>query len=102
MASIRVVTTFVGLAAALPAPWGPKWPHHNGQGDASGINVQLGPRPFYLVDNMDEGPLKDKLQSCSQVTSKARSFKRLTKGEEGTLLNIKLLDFASRCSSNVS
>lgn len=27
--------------------------------------VQLGPRPFYLVDNMDSGPLKDKLQSCS-------------------------------------
>ena len=27
--------------------------------------IQLGPRPYYLVDNMDEGPLKDKLKSCS-------------------------------------
>lgn len=27
--------------------------------------VQLGPRPFYLVDDMDAGPLKDKLQSCA-------------------------------------
>ncbi len=27
--------------------------------------VQLGPRPFYLVDNMDAGPLRDKLQSCA-------------------------------------
>lgn len=28
-------------------------------------SVDLGPRPFYLVDNMDPGPLKDKLQSCA-------------------------------------
>ncbi len=27
-------------------------------------DVQLGPRPFYLIDGMDNGPLKDKLQSC--------------------------------------
>jgi len=26
--------------------------------------VQLGPRPFYLVEGMDEGELKDKLLSC--------------------------------------
>ena len=26
--------------------------------------VQLGPRPFFLVADMDEGPLKDKLESC--------------------------------------
>lgn len=27
-------------------------------------NVQLGPRPFYLVEGMDPGKLKDKLESC--------------------------------------
>lgn len=27
-------------------------------------SVQLGPRPFYLVDDMDDGPLKEKLKSC--------------------------------------
>ena len=27
-------------------------------------DIQLGPRPFYLVDGMDEGPLKDKLMHC--------------------------------------
>lgn len=26
--------------------------------------IQLGPRPFYLVERMDEGPLKEKLRSC--------------------------------------
>jgi len=28
--------------------------------------IQLGPRPFYLVEGMDDGPLKDKLQQCSE------------------------------------
>lgn len=49
--------TFLALAAtscALPA-----------LAESHGvISVQLGPRPFYLVDNMDDGELKDKLQSC--------------------------------------
>ena len=26
--------------------------------------VQLGPRPFYLIDDMDPGPVKTRLQSC--------------------------------------
>jgi glycerophosphoryl diester phosphodiesterase len=29
------------------------------------MNVQLGPRPFYLVKDMDDGTLKSSLQSCS-------------------------------------
>src|SRR5262249_12927073 len=32
--------------------------------DHKQINVQLGPRPFYLVEGMDDSPLKRKLQSC--------------------------------------
>jgi glycerophosphoryl diester phosphodiesterase len=28
------------------------------------LNVQVGPRPFYLVEGMDDGPLKSKLQQC--------------------------------------
>ncbi|KAL8867439.1 MAG: hypothetical protein Q9174_005665, partial [Haloplaca sp. 1 TL-2023] len=35
-------------------------------GDTTVFNVQLGPRPYYLVDDMDEGSLKSKLQSCSE------------------------------------
>lgn len=30
------------------------------------LNVQLGPRPYFLVNDMDNGPLKDKLASCSE------------------------------------
>ncbi|CCF44264.1 glycerophosphoryl diester phosphodiesterase, partial [Colletotrichum higginsianum] len=29
-------------------------------------SIQLGPRPYWLVNDMDEGPLKEKLQSCSE------------------------------------
>ncbi|MCW5621512.1 MAG: glycerophosphodiester phosphodiesterase [Burkholderiales bacterium] len=45
--------------------------HYDGKGyyDHSGrrkhdYDVQLGPRPFYLVDGMDEGPLKQRLMRC--------------------------------------
>ena len=41
---------------------------HRGDADDSArhgnFNVQVGPRPFYLVEGMDEGPLKRKLQQC--------------------------------------
>ena len=40
-------------------------------GIASDISVQLGPRPFYLIDDMDKGALKDKLNAC-----KAGPFKK--------------------------
>ena len=44
--------------------WHDKWPdlkdrHHRGKRE-----VHLGPRPFWLVEDMDEGRLKDRLQSC--------------------------------------
>lgn len=32
------------------------------QADAQ--EIQLGPRPFYLVDQMEESPLKDRLEAC--------------------------------------
>jgi glycerophosphoryl diester phosphodiesterase len=35
-----------------------------GHGENDDGSIQLGPRPFYLVDGMDEGPLKDKLMQC--------------------------------------
>jgi len=38
------------------------------------FNVQVGPRPYYLVDNMDDGPLKKKLESCSEGPFKVSDF----------------------------
>jgi len=37
-------------------------------------SVQLGPRPFFLVQDMDEGPLKDKLESCSRMVFRKSDF----------------------------
>jgi len=38
------------------------------------VNVQLGPRPYYLVENMDDGPLKSELQKCSEGPFKKSDF----------------------------
>lgn len=36
-------------------------------------SVQLGPRPFFLVDDMEDGPLKQRLQQCVRRTDKFTS-----------------------------
>ena len=36
--------------------------------------VQLGPRPYFLVNDMDPGPLKDKLESCSEMEIRPTAF----------------------------
>jgi len=37
-----------------------------GEGDRPKSTVQLGPRPFYLVDKLADGPLKTRLQQCAK------------------------------------
>jgi glycerophosphoryl diester phosphodiesterase len=37
-------------------------------------NVQVGPRPYYLVEAMDQGPLKTALQQCSEKPIKKTDF----------------------------
>ena len=51
----------VAIAVALPIVSSADGSHHRRD-----PNVQLGPRPYYLVEDMDEGPLKRELQSCSE------------------------------------
>lgn len=44
-------------------------------GDSFGVkNVQLGDRPYYLINNMTEGPLKTKLESCRENDFKPTRF----------------------------
>jgi glycerophosphoryl diester phosphodiesterase len=38
------------------------------------LNVQLGPRPFYLVERMSPGPLKERLQKCESGPFKQSDF----------------------------
>lgn len=37
-------------------------------------SIQIGPRPFHLVDKLSEGPLKDKLKSCANGPFKRTAF----------------------------
>jgi glycerophosphoryl diester phosphodiesterase len=38
------------------------------------INVQLGPRPYYLVENMQPGPLKSSLERCAENPVRPSDF----------------------------
>lgn len=38
------------------------------------ISIQLGPRPYFLVDDMSPGALRDKLKSCSEGPFKRSDF----------------------------
>ena len=54
----------LGLFTALPSL--AHVDHQHKATNQSATAVELGPRPFYLVEDMDAGPLKSKLQSCSK------------------------------------
>jgi glycerophosphoryl diester phosphodiesterase len=41
---------------------------------ASRASVQLGPRPYYLVDDMQPGPLKERLEQCSEGPFRPSDF----------------------------
>lgn len=55
------------LATAAPAP-------HYPQPQTPITNIQLGPRPWYLIGDMDDGELKDKLESCSEKHARPTDF----------------------------
>lgn len=58
-----IAVAAAALAAAMSARAGDA--NHDGR-EVGGADqrIQLGPRPFYLVQGMDEGPLKNRLASC--------------------------------------
>jgi glycerophosphoryl diester phosphodiesterase len=77
MSTLRTVTILAAtFSVALLAPRA----HSDDRGgfrpgkDRNSDNIQVGPRPFYLVDGMNEGPLKDKLESCEDEPVKRTEF----------------------------
>ena len=68
---MRYTTTLAMTAAmAVTTALGPV-AHAGGTGPVDSVgramkddSIQLGPRPFYLVEGMDEGELKDRLMEC--------------------------------------
>ncbi|WP_049630978.1 glycerophosphodiester phosphodiesterase family protein [Cellvibrio sp. pealriver] len=76
---LRQVHLTAGLLALLVAiPFSAcahsdKAQHHHYDDDKN-PRIQLGPRPFFLVDDMDESALKKKLQSCVNNPVKKTNF----------------------------
>src|SRR5690606_6437187 len=48
--------------------------HHHGPRSHQPNSIQLGPRPFYLVDDMDESALKADLLACSEGPFRSSDF----------------------------
>jgi glycerophosphoryl diester phosphodiesterase len=62
-ASITFAAVVAVVATVVPAAHADDDRHDHGRRHAS-QGIQLGPRPFYLVDGMDEGRLKQELSQC--------------------------------------
>lgn len=65
LAALVLGAALLGTLPALAAPSAGEVPVH---GRATPLPVQLGPRPFFLVDDMADGPLKRRLQACAATT----------------------------------
>ncbi|KAG8416016.1 hypothetical protein J3459_013866 [Metarhizium acridum] len=64
--SSLLLAGFVAVSQVSAAPYAPQ--------PKPIRNIDLGPRPYYLVNNMTDGPLKSKLNSCSEMTMKPSTF----------------------------
>ncbi len=77
---MHVMLRSVAVAALLSVPVGSaiaddhkEYQHHKGHGDR-GHSIQLGPRPFFLVTDMDASALKENLENCSEGPFKRTDF----------------------------
>lgn len=66
------ITTLVVLLMSVSNVYGGGKKDEHGR--KSTLEIQLGPRPFYLVEGMDPGPLKSKLMSCKNGPFHATDF----------------------------
>jgi glycerophosphoryl diester phosphodiesterase len=71
--AIALLTILAGapdttIASGRGAESGPEYNRGNGH------SVQLGPRPHFLVEDMEPGPLKTELQKCSEGPFKRTDF----------------------------
>lgn len=73
--TLSLVATVIGGLTALPAlaHGGSHGDHGNGHRQQPPL-PSYGPRPAFLVDHMDEGPLKRKLQSCLNQAPRPSDF----------------------------
>jgi glycerophosphoryl diester phosphodiesterase len=63
---LPVVAAALALATLAAPALASSDRHDHGHDRRGGQAAQLGPRPFFLVDDMSEGPLKRQLQQCAR------------------------------------
>ncbi len=68
--SMLLMLLMTGSAAAHKD----KHDHHDHYDKHNNANIQLGPRPLFLINDMDESALKKKLQSCMNRPVKKTDF----------------------------
>lgn len=69
--SVAAATAFSSYLAVSTADNGR---NHDRDRDHGIRNVQVGPRPYFLVDDMDPGPLKTALKQCSEKPLRKTDF----------------------------
>ena len=69
--TLTLAVVFVLLPALASGHEGAAGGHFQ---NGKNTNIQLGPRPFFLVDDMRPGPLKTRLQSCAEGPFKRSDF----------------------------
>lgn len=57
-----------------PGSGDPAWQRGKAGASKPALNVQVGPRPYYLVEDMDESLLKRKLEGCSEKPLRKSDF----------------------------
>ncbi|KAL1836194.1 hypothetical protein VTJ49DRAFT_5461 [Mycothermus thermophilus] len=73
MSAIRLLICAALVTSGLAVPSAHGKHHHDGLVKPV-KRVSLGPRPFWLVDDMDDGPLKRKLASCADMEMKPSAW----------------------------
>lgn len=73
---IAAIAALMGLAFSSQATLAGDDRHddHDHDRDRSDQSIQLGPRPFYLIQGMDNGPLKSRLLRCQDGPFRRTSF----------------------------
>lgn len=66
IACVIASASVVAVAATATATTYPDLEDHSAARDPRPPQVQLGPRPYFLVDDMGESPLKRRLQRCTK------------------------------------
>lgn len=68
--SSSLITGVVAVSPVLAAPAARG--SHDGQKPIH--NIQVGPRPYYLVDNMEDGSLKSLLETCTEMPMRSSKW----------------------------